>query len=471
MWQLTISGPDQEPKRYELKQGMLTIGRASSNDIAIDDNSASRQHAQIIFDQPTNSVVIIDLNSTNGTYVNRQRIHGSSSRLTENDVVRIGQVVMRLINDQNGSATATRSVAGTHLFTRELLLESVDEHSVLIYEVSRKLNTVLDINTALKEVSDLVKRAMGVDACDVLLARQIEVMKTSQFTHPEAKKAIQNRTAEVTATAMFVPILSGDELLGLLTMKKARPQTRPFDRRDLQLAIAISHQTALTLQRMELVNKVRRQEQIHQLLGRFVSPSEAEFMLKDYLESGKLPGLTEQKVTVMFSDIANSTGLAEHLGSTHFAAILNRYYQNATEVIFKYGGIVKYLGDGILSIFTEHDTGMPTEEKAILAGRELITLTNRTGSLDPNRRIVIGVAVNTGKAMAGYVGTNERVEFVVLGDIVNVAYRMQDYARPYKIIVGPATVAAIAEKYKFRRVGAVTLKGREQAIQAYEVLP
>jgi len=157
--------------------------------------------------------------------------------------------------------------------------------------------------------------------------------------------------------------------------------------------------------------------------------------------------------------IGRHGGIFGH-GSAPF--ILNRLSQHR---------IVKYLGDGILSIFTEHDTGMPTEEKAILAGRELITLTNRTGSLDPNRRIVIGVAVNTGKAMAGYVGTNERVEFVVLGDIVNVAYRMQDYARPYKIIVGPATVAAIAEKYKFRRVGAVTLKGREQAIQAYEVLP
>jgi class 3 adenylate cyclase len=471
MWLLTISAPEQEPKRIELMTGKLSIGRSSSNDVVIDDSSASRQHAEILVDEATKQVIIIDLNSTNGTYVNRQRIQGSSSPLSENDVIRIGQVVFHLINDKDKAGPAVKSAVGTHLFTRDLLLEAVDEHSILMYEVSRKLNTVLDVNTALHEVTALLKNAMGVDSCEVLLARQIEEMKTAQFVHPEAKKAIQNKAAEVTAMAMFVPILSGEHLIGLICMYKGRPQTRPFEQRDLQLAVAVSHQAALTLQRMELLTKVRRQEQIHQLLERFVSPLEAEFMLKDYFKSGKLPGLTEQKVTILFSDIANSTGLAEHLGSTNFASILNKYYQNATDIIFKYGGIVKYLGDGILSIFMEHDTGLPAEEKAILAGRELIQITNRTGSLAPNRRIVIGVAINTGKAMAGYVGTQERVEFVVLGDTVNVAYRMQEYARPYKIIVGPATVAAISGKYKFLRVGAVTIKGREQSIQAYQVLP
>ncbi len=106
----------------------------------------------------------------------------------------------------------------------------------------------------------------------------------------------------------------------------------------------------------------------------------------------------------------------------------------------------------------------------MLAGRELLQALNRTGSLDNRTRLVFGVSINTGKAMVGYVGTKERVEFNALGDVVNVAYRMQEYARPFKIIVGPATVAAISEKYQFSRVGGVTLRGREGPIQVYEVL-
>ena len=124
----------------------------------------------------------------------------------------------------------------------------------------------------------------------------------------------------------------------------------------------------------------------------------------------------------------------------------------------------------MLTIFTEQANYKTSEERAVLAGLELIGKLNHTGSLDSKGRIVVGVTINTGQAMAGYVGTNERAEFVVLGDTVNVAYRMEEYSRPYKIIVGPATVAAINSKYQFERVGAVTLRGREHSVQAYEVL-
>lgn len=227
---------------------------------------------------------------------------------------------------------------------------------------------------------------------------------------------------------------------------------------------------ALTIQRMELLARVRQEEQMRRLLLRFVSPSEAEYLLKSYLATGYLPPLTGQKVTVLFADIADSTRLAEALGARQFASILNNFYQAAAEVVFRHHSMIKYLGDGVLGIFTERPGERCSEEKGVLAGRELLQALNRTGSLDNRTRLVFGVSINTGKAMVGYVGTKERVEFNALGDVVNVAYRMQEYARPFKIIVGPATVAAIVEKYQFSRVGGVILRGRESPIQVYEVL-
>jgi class 3 adenylate cyclase len=73
--------------------------------------------------------------------------------------------------------------------------------------------------------------------------------------------------------------------------------------------------------------------------------------------------------------------------------------------------------------------------------------------------------------MVGYIGTKGRPEFNVIGDTVNVAFRLQEYTRPYKIIVGPATVAAINGIFKFQRIGPVNLRGRESSMHAYEVLP
>ena len=469
MWQFIIHSPEKEPRLTEIKPGKLTLGRAETNDIVVDDISASRQHAEVIFNADSNSIFLVDLNSTNGTYVNHQRVHGTYT-LNPEDLIRIGQFLLHLRHDTGEMASRPNAI-GTHKFTRELLLESLDEHSVLIYEVARKLNTVINLESAMETVTNLIKQSMGVDYCEIILSPKLQEMSTSDFKDPLARSAVVNKSAEVNQTAMFVPIVSSEELLGLICMRKTRPDTRFFDHRDLQLAVAISHQAALTIQRMQLLERVRREEQVQRLLLRFVSPAETEFLLKDYFENGELPGLKEQKVTVLFSDIANSTGLAETLGTEHFSRILNEFYRVATQIIFKHNGMVKYLGDGVLAIFAEQMGEMPTEEKAVMAARELISSINRTGSLDTQQRIIIGVAVNTGKAMVGYVGTKERAEFNVMGDTVNVAYRMQEYARPYKIIVGPATVAAISDKYRFKRVGAVSLRGREQSIQAYEVIP
>lgn len=469
MWQLVVTSPDKEPKLVELKPGKLTIGRASTNDVVIDDVSASRNHAEIFLDGPTNTITLTDLGSTNGTYVNRQRVVGSC-HLHPDDLIRIGMIVIH-VSHQTGKIRQASNISGTHHFTRELVLESVEEHSLLISEIAQKLNTVLDAQTAVKEVTRMMKRSMGVDYCEIMMRQELKFLETSDLTDPLAKQALRNKAAEVAPTTMFVPIMINEQVIGLIAMHKSRPGALPFDRRDLQLAVAISHQAALTIQRMELLEQVRQEEYVRRLLFRFVSPTEAEFVLNDYLSTGELPALTEQKVTVLFADIADSTHLAETLGTKPFAKILNNFYQSASDIVFRHHGMIKYLGDGILGIFTEREGEMSSEEKSVLAGRELIQHLNRTGSLDSNRRLVFGVSINTGKAMVGYVGTRERVEFTALGDVVNVAYRMQEYARPFKIIVGPATVAAITNKYQFNRVGGFVLRGREGAIQVYEVLP
>ncbi len=472
MWQLVVTSPDKEPKLVELKPGQLTIGRASSSDIVIEDVSASRNHAEVFLDDPTNTVTLTDLGSTNGTYVNRQRLVGSC-HIHPDDLIRIGAIVIHVAH-QTGKIRRVSNISGTHHFTRELVLASVEEHSLLMSEIAQKLNTILDSASAIKEVTRMMKRSMGVDYCEIMLRRELKFLETSDLTDPLAKQALRNKAAEVAPTTMFLPIMINEQVIGLIAMHKSRPDAIPFDRRDLQLAVAISHQAALTIQRMELLEQVRQEEYVRRLLLRFVSQTEAEFVLKGYLSTGQLPALTEQKVTVLFADIEDSTRLAETLGPKHFAQILNNFYQKASEIVFHYRGMIKYLGDGILGIFIERGDKKDEkscEEKAVQAGRELIQHLNRTGSLDTNRRLVFGVSINTGKAMVGYVGTKDRVEFNALGDVVNVAYRMQEYARPYKIIVGPATVAAIAKDHHFNRVGALALRGREGAIQVYEILP
>lgn len=468
MWNLTVHVPDSFPKPYEIGSGKTSIGRLVTNDIVVEDVGASRHHAEIWADEAQEKISIVDLDSTNGTFVNHERISGECP-LKANDVIRIGQVIINIIwpGDEQ---EVKHGAAGTHLFTRELLLESVDQHAVLLYDVARKLNFATSLAMIVDELNILIRHSMGVQTCRILMKDRFGELEGSRGT-ALAIRAIQNRAAEVSPTEMFVPILGENDVLALMYLRKERPGTRAFTRNQLQLAIAISHQASLTIQRITLLEKVRKEEQMRQLLTRFVSPSEVKLLLRSYLETGELPPLHEEKVTVLFADIAESIRMGEKMGVQKFAAILNQFYNDSADIIFKHNGMLKYLGDGVMAIFVDVPGEPAPEVRAILSGRELLGRIKTTGHLVLNQRVIMGISINTGVAMVGYIGTRERAEFNALGDVVNVVFRMQEYARPNRIVVGPATVAAIVDKYPIQRIGAVTLRGRENAVQVYEVLP
>jgi adenylate cyclase len=264
--------------------------------------------------------------------------------------------------------------------------------------------------------------------------------------------------------------MGGDKVIGLVYMYKTDPESRPFDQRDLQLAVAISHQAALTIQRMQLLDQVHQEQRMRELLQRFLSPPEAEFILQDYMKTGRLPELSERRATILFTDIADSTELAEDLGPKRFGELLARYYQDMTDIIFENGGLLdKYLGDGIMSVFGITEFPGAAEVRAVKAGLEMLDkldIINREFGLD----IKVGISVNTGDVMAGYLGTKQRVELTVLGDTVNVASRLQAQARPNRLLVGPGTVASIIGHFNTQRIGAVTVKGRTKPIQVHEVM-
>jgi class 3 adenylate cyclase/pSer/pThr/pTyr-binding forkhead associated (FHA) protein len=464
MWYLVVEALNTPQKRLTLRTGITRIGRASTNEIVVDDTAASRFHACIEYKPELNTVTLTDLQSTNGTYLNRERVSRQSPLKTK-DTIRIGQVLLHLENENE----ARPAVKNTQRFTRALVLESVDNHSLLLYEIAQKLNTILDLPTALLETAQLIKQYMNAEQCTVILEQDFERLIPLQADPELARKAIQDKSAEIRVDTICVPIMAGDYLLGLICMMRPRTATRTFVQRDLQIAVAISHQAALTIQRMRLLGLVQAQEQVHRILLRFVSPTEAENLLGYYSQYGQLPGLKEEKVTVLFSDLANSTSMAEHNDVKQFAQILGSFYRNAAEIIFKNGGTIKYLATGIMAVFS-NETIPDAEQRAVDVGRELILRMKPTGSLDEARSNIIGVSINTGKAMLGYVGGDERVEFNVLGDVVNVAGHLQEYSHPYKIIAGSETIAALDGKYPHTLVRTVHLRGRESPVEIHEVL-
>ena len=347
-----------------------------------------------------------------------------------------------------------------------MLQEALDEHTVPLNEITEELNTAVDADSAIHLVIDMIKRTMGVDSCEIILAADF---KKINMENPDnlMVRTIRNSSLEASPLALCVPVIGGGKPYALIYMERNRPDARPFEKRELQLAVGISHQTVLAMQRIELLDKIRKESQGKQFLLRFVSPIEADDLLKDYLKTGNLPDLAEKTVTVLFAEIADSTGLAERIGPKKFSAYLNAFYQFAAQMVFKNCGVVRYLGDGLLAVFMDAKDKPCHEERAAIVACEIIDFVRKADPPEPDQPGAVGIAINTGKALVGYVGAQERAEFNVLGKLIKITYRMQEYALPNRILVGAATAHAIRTKYLLEKAGSLSIKGSEQPIQAY----
>ena len=273
MWFLIIRTASKNPIIYKIKPGKNILGRKPDQDIVIADEAASREHAEIFFHG--GQLVIFDLKSTNGTFVNRERL--SKPRvLHAGDQIRIGQQIVTVsFKDDENTGELVAGFAKTRPLTRDLMLQSVDMHAVLLYEVSSRLNTILDLNTAMQEVSDLIRTSMGADKCEIIQAEAFNKLNELGFPSSIAQQAIDQRSVVVipdlaaqpeTSTSqsatllrirsiLCVPILIESKVAALIYVYKTDPAARPFDENDVQLAVAISHQAALTIQRSHLIER------------------------------------------------------------------------------------------------------------------------------------------------------------------------------------------------------------------------
>ena len=171
-------------------------------------------------------------------------------------------------------------------------------------------------------------------------------------------------------------------------------------------------------------------------------------------------GGAEVETAVLFADIRGSTGLAEKLGPTAFAATLNRFYRVATEVLIRHDATVdKLIGDEVMAFFVPGFAGPAFKRSAIEAGQALLRALGYGGRAGP--WLPVGVGIDAGIAFVGNVGGDDYVDFTALGDPVNSAARIQAAAQEGELLVGDAVFAAVAERYPDCEPRVIEVKGKE----------
>jgi adenylate cyclase len=272
----------------------------------------------------------------------------------------------------------------------------------------------------------------------------------------------------ITVLALGAVVLSAGAFLTLMTARATmapimtvRAAQARVERGDLDAEVVVFDGTELGRLQAgfnDMVAGLRERERVKDLFGRHVGEDVAQVALTSPLElGGEL-----HEVAVLFVDVVGSTRIASTRPPTEVVDVLNRFFAVVVEEINAHGGLVnKFLGDAALAIFGAPTSLPDANGQALRAARRMIV---RLRSEVPE--VSAGIGVSAGQAVAGYVGTESRLEYTVIGDPVNEAARLTELAKsvPGRVAVSHRVLdgASGDEKSFWRSYRRVTLRGRTE---------
>jgi adenylate cyclase len=527
-------------------QSPCTIGRAPDNCVVLDDPRASRHHAFIKSEDGTFTIVDgVRMGGEIRRSANKVFINGEphyEHQLTNGDRVTIGASTLRfeqraeerapdvkyddkplghtqlLISANDVMATVLRSKpsASVSLPTRDKEIEELRRKAdilAVLYEMSKTLGSVFDLNAIFAKATDIIFRVTPADRVVALLAdgtvgdghedvnlTPVATRARDEKLEAHAKKLTIGRTItrkvmkdrvallsqDAAADAQFAgvesivsqgvrsticaPLVAESGVHGAIYADRLDPFAA-FTPDDLELISAVAAQTAVAVENVRAHERLAREEVARANYSRFLP----EYVVKQMLEnpeSFKLGGVN-QTLTVLFADIRGFTRLSERAQPEKVVHLLNKYFSAMTDIIFAHGGTLdKYLGDGMMALF-----GAPTAtpDDATNALNAAVAMQRRVIGINEDLRaeglpeVAIGIGLHTGEAVVGYIGSERRSEYTAIGDTVNTASRLESNSKGGQILLSDAAARAARSRYQLIPREPIAVKNREQPVPLFEV--
>lgn len=529
-----VTPPDQRAFVYRLGQAELTVGRELDNVLVLDDPRVSRRHAVVrmvgeawqVFDLASGNGTFINeqrippqtgipLNQGDVVRLGASQLVFFSGERAASEVIGDGfrQVAAKVPSDvidvsPLAGASDSQDVPAL-LYRREL--EKKGRILKLFYQLSSKLGSVFTLEEVYAQVLDIVlevtpaarvfiyRRTVNPDSKQErfvqvgLRLRKGRMEKASDseplpISNSVFAKVANERMAVLlddtqrTFTSesivvskirsiMAAPISGPEGLLGIIYADR-QEEEEAFSPDDLDLLNAVAVQTGIAISTVVTHENLQRQLQARSRLERFLPQPAVEEILKapDKVQLGG----TRQLVTALFADLRGFTTLSENSTPEQVVQLLNRYFTVASDVIFEHGGTLdKYIGDGLLALF-----GAPyeSEQQATQAVRAAIALQRRMPAFNEELEreglptIAIGIGINTGQAIVGYVGSETRLDYTAIGDAINTAARLENQAKAGQIIVSETTLHALEKGFIRRILGTTKLKGKLKGLRLAEIV-
>ncbi len=222
----------------------------------------------------------------------------------------------------------------------------------------------------------------------------------------------------------------------------------------------------------DMAKGLEEREFIRNTFQKFVHKDIVDDLLKNP-DKIKVGG-EKKKVTILFADIRGFTPLSESLPPEEVVALLNQHFSNMLPIINKNGGVLdKFMGDAMMVTF---GTPLPKDDDVFRAVKTGLMMQHMRRSLNEGRAkegkgpIYMGVGINTGHVVAGNIGSAERMEYTVLGDVVNIASRIEGLSKDDVVITEDTYREVMNSIVISQEKEEISLKGKSRPVTIYRVL-
>ena len=338
------------------------------------------------------------------------------------------------------------------------------------------------------ETLRLVRKVLQADGCEVLEATDgLQALDLFRNEKPDlvlldivmprldGLAVLRAIREEDQATAVIMASALSSEKLTLEAMLAGADDyvSKPFPLKEMRVRIRQAlEKTRLRRDNIRLQKEVNAlNAKVRELLERYMPPSVVQRLINE-------PGLPElggerQIITVLFADIRGFTRLAEKMTPNQLVEMLNFYLALTADAIMKYEGTLdKFMGDGAMGVY---NAPLPQPDHALRAVKSALALQKRLSREQAKKGdnllpLKIGIGIHTGEAIVGNIGTPYLMNYTAVGDAVNLARRLQELAQGGQILISEAVYALVQKEVMAEKLGPVTVKGKSQPVDVYNVL-
>lgn len=219
--------------------------------------------------------------------------------------------------------------------------------------------------------------------------------------------------------------------------------------------------------------KAKGEEELRTRLSRYVGENLVEKLLNS--EGPIFPEHERKRVTIVFADIRSFTTIAERMEAEEVVSMLNQFFGIMVDIVFRNNGVLdKFIGDELMAIFgllsPNENNGPHDAVKAAVEMQEATEQVMQIREKEQKETFEIGIGINTGSAIVGNVGAENRMDYTVIGNTVNVAARLEQVAKGGQIIIGEQTYLQTQGHFRLQKKGKLRVKNKTEPIICYEVL-